>query len=230
MNRVAFEKVSKQYHRTDNLFRRSDLFFVIQDMTFSVENGETLGLIGLNGAGKTTLIRLMAGIIQPTHGKVFVQGRIVPLIGLNGCLHPFLNARENIWFLLSLYNVKSADKKILLPRIVDFSGLSGFMEMPVKNFSNGMRSRLAFSVAAHLPSDLLLIDEILAVGDAHFQSRCLERLDVMKKERRTMIFVSHQMEEIKRICDRVLWLDKGRLHGLGDPSQVVCAYEESTRT
>ena len=229
MNAIEFKRIWKQYHKREYFFAKSDLFWVIKDMSFSVRQGEAIGLIGPNGAGKSTVVRLISQITYPTEGSILVKGRVLPLIAMEGCLNPFLNARENVHLLMSVFGLKKQVRKMVSNEIIDFSGLKDFLGMPVKKFSSGMKSRLSFSIAVHVPSDILLIDEILAVGDQEFQKRCLQKLGQFKKEGKTIVFVSHKMDDVKKISDRVIWVEQGKIQQEGSANTVISSYLQVKR-
>ena len=228
MSTIEFKSASKQYHKREFFFAKSDLFWAIKDVTFSVRQGETISLIGPNGAGKTTIVKLISKITYPTEGSISVRGRVVPLITMESCLNPFLNVRENTYLLMSIFGLKKRDRKKAFNEIIEFSELKDFLDMPIKKFSNGMITRLSFSIAVHVPSEILLIDEVLAVGDQQFQRKCLNKINAFKKVGKTIIFVSHDLENIKRISNRVIWLDKGRILEQGLPDRVITSYLKAT--
>lgn len=198
----------------------------LRDVDLVVPKGELLGLLGPNGSGKSTLLRLLAGILQPTAGEVLVQGRVAPLIELGVGFHPELTGRENVHLNASLFGMSRRETEALLPGIVDFSELAEFMDIPVKSYSTGMYMRLGFSIAVHLQSDVLLLDEVLAVGDAHFQEKCLERLSAIHAAGRTIIMVSHDLGAIAKMCDRAVLLIAGRVRSQGPPEEVLRGYDE----
>lgn len=229
MKAIELERVFKQYHKREFFFARSDLFWAIKGVSFCVKKGETVSLIGPNGAGKTTLIKLIAQITYPTKGAIWVKGKVVPLITMGSCLSPILNVRENAFLLLSIFGLKKQRQRKALKQIIEFSGVKDFLDMPIKKFSDGMKSRFSFSLAAHVPSDVLLIDEVLAMGDKEFQEKCLNKIEEFKKEGKTIIFVSHDLENIKKISDRVIWLDQGRIIEQGPPDRVIASYLNTLR-
>ena len=224
MNVIEFKGVWKQYHKREFFFGKSDLFWAIKDISFSIKKGETVSLIGPNAAGKTTIVKLISKITYPTKGSILVKGKVVPLITIEGCLNPFLNVQENALLLISIFGLKKQEQKKAFSKIIDFSGLKDFLEMPIKKLSGGMRSRLSFSIAVHVPSDILLIDEVLAVGDQQFQGNCFQKIDQFKKEGKTIVFISHRMDNVKRISDRVIWVDKGKVRQVGPADTVISSY------
>lgn len=218
-----------KYFHKKSLFSKTDVFYAIQDMSFTIPQGQTVGIIGTNGSGKTTLMRLLAGILSPSRGRLSVIGRIAPMISFNSCLLSFLTAEENISLMLSLFRLNYNERKKITPQILDFFEMSEFLDMPLKNFSSGMVSRLSFSIGVHLPSDILLLDEILAVGNEAFQKKCLDKISSIRKEGKTVLFSSHRMSQIQNVCDRVFWIHQGGLKLDGPPDRVVDSYLASQR-
>lgn len=203
---------------------RSSRFEALREVSFEVAKGETLGIVGGNGAGKSTLLGLAAGVLRPTTGKVKVSGRISPLLELGAGFHRDLTGLENIMLNGVLLGLTRAEVKERLAAIVEFSELGAFIDQPLRVYSNGMVARLGFSVAAHLDPDVMLIDEVLAVGDEEFQKKCLEKMREFKRKGVTMLFVSHSMPSVKLICDRVIWIADRRVNMAGAPAEVVRAY------
>ena len=205
---------------------RPERFWALSDVSLAIEPGECLGLIGPNGSGKSTLLRLMASIFPPTTGEVLVRGRVAPMIELGVGFHPDLTGRENVYLSTSLYGLSRRETDGLYPRIVAFSELGDFMDLPVKNYSMGMYVRLGFSVAVHLDAGILLIDEVLAVGDEPFQLKCLERMMEFRRRGTTVILVSHNTEIMRGLCDRVCVLVGGRIHVDDTPAHAIERYRE----
>ena len=201
-----------------------DTFYALSNVSFSVAHGETLGIIGRNGSGKSTALKLMAGVMAPTDGEVLVAGRISPLIELGAGFHPDLTGRENVLLNASILGMKTRDAKDRMKDIVDFAELWDFMDTPVKRYSSGMYTRLGFSVAVHSDPDILLVDEVLAVGDTPFQEKCLQKMRDFQQQGVTMVYVSHGLEVVKQFCQRAILLAGGRLVAEGDPAVVVQAY------
>lgn len=238
-NMIVFEQVSKCYmQQTKTLlesWRRLGLwnaqgdqaqesgFWALRELSFSVKRGETLGIIGDNGAGKSTILKLMAGITVPTHGRVDVKGRISSLIELGAGFNPDLTGHENIYLNGAVQGLSRAEIDGCVARIEEFSGLGSFLNVPVKYYSSGMYARLGFAIAAHVKADVIITDEILAVGDAAFQRQCLRKFKDLQAAS-TIIFVSHDLTRVREVCSRVLWVRQGRLHCEGDPEKVVEAY------
>jgi len=192
-------------------------FFALKDISFSVDKGERIGVIGRNGSGKTTLLKLLSRITDPTDGKIKLKGRVASLLEVGTGFHPELTGRENIFLNGAVLGMKRKEINKKFDEIVAFAGTEKFLDTPVKRYSSGMYVRLAFSVAAHLEPEILLIDEVLAVGDAEFQKKCLGKMDeVSEKEGRTILFVSHNMNAIERLCKKVIVLDNGKLISLSD--------------
>ncbi len=199
----------------------------LESLSFVVERGEAFGVIGHNGSGKSTLLKVLAGILPPTSGSVEVAGSVAALIELGAGFHPEISGRENIFINGALLGLTKREIHERYERIVEFSGLGDFIEEPVKNYSSGMYVRLGFSVAIHTEPDVLLVDEVLAVGDEAFAHRCLRRIEEILSEERTVLMVSHSLSLIEEMCGRVLWLDGGRLRLLGSPRRVADAYRQA---
>lgn len=224
MNGIELKGVSKKYRRRGGLFSKSDFFWALQEVSLSIKEGEVIGLVGSNGAGKTTLIQLISQITHPTEGRISIRGRLAPFIAMEDCLYPFLNVRENVELLMCLYSQKWGMSERLFERIVDFAGLGEFLETPLRQFSMGMRARLVLSMAVHLSVDFLLIDEILSVSDGNYQSLCLQKFRQLKNENKTILFVSHQLDHVRKVSDRVIWLEKGRVKEEGKPEEIINRY------
>jgi lipopolysaccharide transport system ATP-binding protein len=196
----------------------------LHDIDFSVRRGETFGIIGRNGAGKSTTLGLMAGVLKPTTGVVTVRGRISPMLELGAGFHPELTGRENIYLNGVLMGMNRAEVAKKAQEIIDFSELGEFIDQPIRVYSSGMMARLGFSVVSSLDPEILLVDEILAVGDINFVQKCLDRMREFKAQGVTMVLVSHALEDIKKLCDRALWIENHRIRMLGEPGSVVTAY------
>ena len=205
-------------------------FWALRDVDLIIRRGECLGLIGANGSGKSTLLRIIAGIFVPTMGQVTAHGRVTPMIELGVGFHPDLSGRENVYLNTSLYGLSRRETDKIYDSIVDFSELAEFMDIPVKNYSTGMHARLGFSVAANLQPDILLIDEVLAVGDERFRQKCLTRMDEVRSRGTTIVLVSHDLPTLERMCDRACLLVHGRLDAEGEPGKVVARYREVLAT
>lgn len=203
--------------------------WALRDISFEVKRGEVVGIIGLNGAGKTTLLKILSRITEPTEGRAEVYGRVGSLLEVGTGFHPELTGRENIFLNGAIIGMKRADIEQKFGAIVSFAEVEPFIDMPVKHYSSGMYTRLAFSVAAHLEPEILLVDEVLAVGDAAFQEKCMGRMSEVSGQGRTVLFVSHNLKAVLKLCDRVLWLSQGRVMLDGDPAGVAEAYQKSIR-
>lgn len=201
-------------------------FFALRNVSFSVRHGETVGIIGRNGSGKSTALKLMAGVTAPTEGEVLVVGRVSPLIELGAGFHPDLTGRENVHLNASILGMSSREIEDQYESIVAFAELEEFIDTPVKRYSSGMYGRLGFAVAVHSNPDLLLVDEVLSVGDAFFQEKCLERMREFKASGMTIVLVSHSPALISEFCDRAIWLDHGHLLREGRAEDVVAEYLE----
>jgi lipopolysaccharide transport system ATP-binding protein len=205
-----------------------DEIWALQGVSFTVTEGEVLGIVGRNGAGKSTLLKILTRITTPTRGRADIRGRVGSLLEVGTGFHPELTGRENIYLNGSILGMKRREIKQKLPEIVAFSGVERFIDTPVKRYSSGMYVRLAFSVAAHFEPEIMLVDEVLAVGDAEFQARCLGRMEEMGSTGRTVLFVSHNMQAVTQLCDRTLLLDGGRIVLDGPSSEVVAHYLQTT--
>jgi lipopolysaccharide transport system ATP-binding protein len=202
-------------------------FWALKDINFEIKQGEAVGIIGRNGAGKSTLLKLLSRITEPTKGRIELNGRVASLLEVGTGFHPELSGRENIFLNGAILGMSRAEIKSKFDEIVDFSGVEKFLDTPVKHYSSGMYVRLAFAVAAHLEPEILVVDEVLAVGDAEFQKKCLGKMDDVTKAGRTVIFVSHQMGTISQLCNRCLLMDKGRLIMSGTTGKVIDYYLNS---
>ncbi len=202
-------------------------FWALKDVSFTVEPGTVLGLIGPNGAGKTTLLKILARVIRPTEGRVIGSGRVVSLLELGAGFDPDLSARDNIFLNAAMLGIPRGDAARRLDHILDFAEVDKFVDTPLKHYSSGMYLRLAFSVAINMEPSVLLADEILAVGDESFQERCLKKVREEADRGLTVLFVSHDMEAIVRICNRTLWLGGGQILGLGESEEIVADYQNA---
>ncbi len=199
-------------------------FVALDGVSYSVAPGEVLGIVGANGAGKSTSLRLAAGVYRPDGGTVEVRGRVSALIELSAGFHPDLSGRENVFLAGALLGLKERDVRAVYDRIVAFAGIGDFLDSPVRTYSSGMAVRLGFAVAAHVPAEILLVDEVLAVGDLEFRSRCLRRMAERKEEGAAVLFVSHNLSIIEQFCDRVLFLHRGRVLADGRPRETLATY------
>lgn len=202
-------------------------FWALRDVSLELEHGQALGVIGANGAGKSTLLKILARITEPSSGWVHLRGRVGTLLEVGTGFHPELTGRENIFLSGAILGMRRTEISRKFDEIVAFAGLNQFLDTAVKHYSSGMYVRLAFGVAAHLEPEILLVDEVLAVGDAAFQKKCLGKMDAVTKEGRTILFVSHNMGAIRQLCSHVIWIDRGRIVAAGSPNQIISAYLES---
>jgi ABC-type polysaccharide/polyol phosphate transport system ATPase subunit len=205
--------------------RPKDYLWALRDVSFDVHQGEVVGLIGRNGAGKTTLLKVLSRITRPTAGFAEVHGLVGSLLEVGTGFHPELTGRENIYLSGAILGMGRREIGRKHDAIVDFAEVERFLDTPLKHFSTGMQMRLAFAVAAHLEPEILLVDEVLAVGDLEFQKKCLGKMQEVSRSGRTIVFVSHQMNQIRRLCERVLWIDAGRIRAEGPTGEVIAGYE-----
>ena len=202
-------------------------FWALQDVSFEVYKGETLGLIGVNGSGKSTMLKIIAGVMKPTCGSVKTSGVIAPLIELGAGFDFDLTAKENVFLNGTLLGYTREYLEEHYEEIVEFSELRDFMDVPVKNYSSGMVSRLAFAIATIGTPDILIVDEVLSVGDFRFQQKCEQRIHNMKEKGTTILFVSHSIDQVKSICNKIVWLEKGRVKRFGDVESICEEYRNS---
>ena len=197
---------------------------VLKDINLKINKGETVALIGVNGSGKSTLLKLMTKIIYPNKGKVITYGKLTSLLELGAGFHPDFTGRENIYFNASIFGLTKEEIDAKINDIIEFSELGEYIDSPIRTYSSGMYMRLAFSVAINVEADILLIDEILAVGDQHFQDKCFAKLEELAKSNITIVIVSHSLESVKKLCDRGIWINNGEVAMDGECSQVIDAY------
>jgi homopolymeric O-antigen transport system ATP-binding protein len=218
------------FNREHHLARRNGhpYLWALKDVSFEINKGEVIGIIGRNGAGKTTLLKVLSRITEPTEGRVEIDGRVGSLLEVGTGFHPELTGRENLYLNGAILGMKKIEIERKLDEIVAFAGLQEFLDTPVKFYSTGMYIRLAFAVAAHLEQEILLVDEVLAVGDAEFQKKCLGKLGDVAQEGRTVLFVSHNMGAVQNLCSKVFLLQSGRLVETGEPSKVIGDYLKGT--
>jgi ABC-type polysaccharide/polyol phosphate transport system ATPase subunit len=242
---VAFDGVSKRYWlgRTQTVVgiarerfarlaggRRADeqreqrVLWALRDVSFGIGQGQSLGLIGRNGAGKTTLLKLINGVTWPTRGRITRQGRIISLLELGAGFHGELTARENIYLSGAIFGLRRHEVRARFDEIVAFAEVERFIDTPIKRFSSGLFARLGFSAAIHSDPDVVLMDEVLSVGDATFQRKALDKLSALVKGNATVILVSHDMRVIERVCQKTLWLDGGRVRAAGDTGEILARY------
>lgn len=210
-------------------FRRSEApsIWALRDVSFDVQQGEVVGLIGRNGAGKSTLLKILSRITYPTSGTVKVNGRVASLLEVGTGFHDELTGRENIYLNGSILGMRKDEVKKRFDAIVDFSGVGPFIDTPIKHYSSGMRLRLGFAVAAHLEPDVLIVDEVLAVGDAGFQKKCIDAMEGLRGSGRTVLFVSHNLAAVENLCTRGIWIDAGKVRMDGEAKKVIVAYMSS---
>jgi lipopolysaccharide transport system ATP-binding protein len=209
---------------TDDSTSREE-FWALKNVSFEIKRGESVGIIGRNGAGKSTLLKLLSRITAPTVGRIELEGKVASLLEVGTGFHPELSGRENIFLNGAILGMKRAEIKSKFDEIVAFAEVEKFLDTPVKHYSSGMYVRLAFAVAAHLEPDVLIVDEVLAVGDSEFQKKCLGKMQsVSENEGRTVLFVSHNMQAIRQMCERVIYLQKGSVAFAGDPHEAISAY------
>lgn len=238
MASIRFQNVSKAFARTARrqvlgshlreIVRRGagsdEPFYAVRDMTFQVEPGRSLGLIGSNGAGKSTTLALAAGICQPTTGKVDVTGRAVGLLELGSGFHPELTGIENMHLNAALLGMTEREAKAAEPLIAEFADIGDYLYEPLRTYSSGMMLRLAFSVAIHSHPDVLIVDEVIGVGDSAFQQKCNERLRQLRERKVTILCTSHSGDVLRDMCDELLWVDHGHVKRRGTPDEVLAAY------
>jgi len=218
----------KRLQERGNSHDREDTIWALKDVSFEVKRGEVLGIIGRNGAGKTTLLKILSRITEPTEGRAIIRGRVGSLLEVGTGFHPELTGRENIYLSGAILGMRKAEIDRKFDEIVAFAEVERFLDTPVKRYSSGMYVRLAFAVAAHLEPEILLVDEVLAVGDAGFQKKCLRKMSDVADEGRTVLFVSHNMAAVDSLCDRCVGLRVGRIAYQGDPTKVIQKYLAET--
>ncbi|MCA9594381.1 MAG: ABC transporter ATP-binding protein [Myxococcales bacterium] len=236
---VVFDRVSKGYRRQHlksfllrelwpgrSLDRKdSDLFWALRDVSFRVQSGESVAIFGSNGSGKSTTLRLVAGASHPSEGRVSVAGRVAPVLALGVGFEPDMTASENAYLNAALLGLSREELETRLPDILSFAALGDFDDVPVRHYSSGMLARLGFGVAMHIDADVLLIDEVLAVGDGAFQRKCLHRIKTLQEQGRTLLIATHDMAMARELCDRALWIRAGELEADGPLAEVLEAYE-----
>jgi ABC-type polysaccharide/polyol phosphate transport system ATPase subunit len=237
---VVAEDVSKRfrlYHERNQSLKAAfmrgrrakyDEFWALRDVDLSIDSGKTFGLIGHNGSGKSTLLKCLAGILVPDSGSIRTHGKVSALLELGAGFHPELTGRDNVYLNGSILGLSKKQIDRQFDEIVDFAGLETFIDTPVKNYSSGMYVRLGFSVAINVDPEILMVDEVLAVGDESFQRKCMEKFEEFRREGRTVVIVSHALGSMRSMCDEVAWLDHGKLLGVGRPSDIVDEYQGSS--
>ena len=201
---------------------------ILKGIDLEIKKGEVVGLIGINGSGKSTLLKLMTKIIYPTKGKITTNGKLTSLLELGAGFHPDFSGRENIYFNAAIFGLSRKEIDARLNDIIEFSELGDFIDNPVRTYSSGMYMRLAFSIAINVDADILLVDEILSVGDQHFQERCFQKIEDLKNQGKTIVIVTHSMDTVTRFCTRAVWLHHGKIKMDGDAETVTKVYLEET--
>jgi ABC-type polysaccharide/polyol phosphate transport system ATPase subunit len=237
---VSAEGVSKRfrlYHERNQSLKAAFMrgrrakyeeFWALRDIDFAIDAGKTFGLVGHNGSGKSTLLKCLAGILVPDTGTIRTEGKVSALLELGAGFHPELSGRDNVYLNGSILGLSRKQIDRQFDAIVDFAGLETFIDTPVKNYSSGMYVRLGFSVAINVDPEILMVDEVLAVGDENFQRKCMEKFEAFRREGRTVVIVSHALGSMRSMCDEVAWLDHGKLLGVGKPAEVVDEYQGAT--
>lgn len=235
-NRIVVDHVYKTfnvYMDKANSIKEKMLFWnrnkkevreVLKDINLTIKNGEAVGLIGVNGSGKSTLLKLMTKIIYPNKGKIETYGKLTSLLELGAGFHPDFSGRENIYFNASIFGLTKKQIDERLEQIIEFSELGDYIDNPVRTYSSGMYMRLAFAVAINVDADILLVDEVLAVGDQHFQEKCIAKMKELKEQGKTMVFVTHSLNTVTDFCNRAIWLKEGKIEMDGEPEKVIKAY------
>lgn len=233
---IAIKNMSKHfkiYYDKANTLKERLIFWnrnnhenkhVFEKINLEINRGETVALIGINGSGKSTLLKLISKIIYPNEGEILINGKVVSLIELGAGFHPDFTGRENIYFNASIFGLSKKEINNRMEQIISFSELGAAIDNPIRTYSSGMYMRLAFSVAINVDADILLIDEILAVGDQHYQDKCMSKMLDLKKQEKTMVFVSHSAEAVKFLCDRTVWLKNGKIEMDGPTEKVMEVY------
>lgn len=240
MNEKAIEiknlnKVFKIYSDKANTLKEKLLFWkrnnnekriILENINLDIKKGESVALIGINGSGKSTLLKLITGILYPNKGKIKTHGKVTSLLELGAGFHPDFTGRENIYFNASIFGLTKEEIESRLDKIIEFSELQDFIDNPVRTYSSGMYMRLAFSVAINVDADILLIDEILAVGDQHFQKKCMNKLQELKNSNKTIVIVSHSLDNVEKLCDRAVWIHEGKIKMNGISKDVITEYKK----
>lgn len=241
MQAVSFQDVTKTFrHNRRRMLLRERLleatrsrdgqrFAALDHVSFDLKPGESLGLIGANGAGKSTLLNLATGLAKPDSGRIEVNGKVAPLLELGAGFHPDLTGAENVRINAALMGLSRAETAKWFEKIVDFSGVRDFIDDSLRSYSNGMMVRLAFSVAIHTEPDILLIDEMIGMGDQTFYARCLDKVHEFQRQGKTIVLASHSLELLNMLCQRAMWLDHGKMMMMGDTASVIAAYRASSQ-
>jgi lipopolysaccharide transport system ATP-binding protein len=236
---VRFDSVFKYFHRHArqmllrerlvSAFRQipQERFYALSDVSFSLDPGDSLAVIGHNGAGKSTLLNIATGLCKPSEGRVTIEGRVAPLLELGAGFHPDLTGTENVFINASLLGLSRRQARVWLDQIVEFAELRDFMDEPLRTYSSGMVMRLAFSIAISVDPDILVIDEVLGVGDQDFSNKCVDKISEFRRAGKTLICVSHSLDTLEELCDQALWLEHGKIWQIGPAAQVIPAYRQS---
>jgi lipopolysaccharide transport system ATP-binding protein len=225
-----FRTLHSRTHFSANGHEAGDVIWALKDVSFDVKQGEVVGIIGRNGAGKSTLLKILSRITEPTSGRAVINGRVASLLEVGTGFHPDLTGRENTYLNATILGMRKSEVDRKFDQIVDFSGVEKYIDTPVKFYSSGMKVRLAFAVAAHLEPEILIIDEVLAVGDADFQKKCLGKMGEVASGGRTVLFVSHNLTAVKSLCKSGLWLEQGRIACIGAINEVADTYLSTNHT
>ncbi len=236
---ISLQQVGKSFRLYDHDFDRVREIFTgkarykeyvaLEDITLDVGAGEVVGIVGKNGAGKSTLLKILANTLQASSGRVDIKGRVAALLELGASFHPEMSGHDNVYLNCSIQGLSKTETDAIYADIINFSGISEFIHQPVKTYSSGMFVRLAFSIATHVDPDILIIDEALSVGDGVFARRSFDRIMEFKRSGKTILFCSHSLYQVEAICDRVIWLERGRIRGAGEPARVITEYDEFLR-
>jgi lipopolysaccharide transport system ATP-binding protein len=224
LREAIMRTATRRWRRRQSANSEATTLWALSDVSFDVARGDRLGVIGGNGSGKSTLLRILSRITDPTSGRAEIRGRVGSLLEVGTGFHPDLSGRENVYLNGALLGMKKSQIDRRFDEIVAFAEVERFLDTAVKRYSSGMYMRLAFAVAAHLESDVLLMDEVLAVGDAEFQKKCLSKMDAAAEQGRTILFVSHNMAAVRKLCNKALLLEKGQVRMFGDPEVTLAAY------
>lgn len=231
-------KKFKIYYDKSNTLKEKLLFWnrnksetrtVLQEINLNINKGDTVALIGVNGSGKSTLLKLMTKIIYPTSGKIITRGKLTSLLELGAGFHPDFTGRENIYFNASIFGLTKQEIENRIDDIISFSELQEFIDNPIRTYSSGQYMRLAFSIAINVDAEILLIDEILAVGDQHFQDKCFKKLQELKKSNKTIVIVSHNLDYVKELCNRAIWIYNGKIKKDGNTKEIIKEYLEECK-
>lgn len=226
-NLMLRERLVEMLKRPFGRANETESIWALQDVSFDADDGEVVGIIGRNGAGKSTLLKILSKITYPTSGNVTVNGLVAALLEVGTGFHDELTGRENIYLNGSVLGMRKREVEKHFEAIVDFSGVGEFLDTPIKHYSSGMRLRLGFAVAAHLEPNVLIVDEVLAVGDAGFQKKCIQAMEGMRNSGRTVLFVSHNLAAVENLCSRGIWIDAGKIRMDGGAKEVIMAYMSS---